>query len=350
MTGSGKPLTATGPSSSTSPIGGDRGRGVGQEDLARLGQGDEAGGQVHHRAVVVAVPVEDLARGQADADRRQMLGPGEPGGQCPCDAEAVGRVVGHEHDLVADQLHDLAAVGQDQVAHVLVEGIHDPGQLAGADPPAQAGEVGEVGEADRDRGQGGGTGVVHGPGPAGGPGQVESVQRAEHALDLRQHHPGDPLVAVHHVQIRAPGLEKGDLEAQTEGGDLGFGDPVERAADDPQGLEHRRGAEELPGGGVEAQDLELVGGERRLVVVTDGDAHREPDAAGLGDVEFHLGGRLRRRHPLDAPDVHLGGQARQVDLSLDALLGHAALQQSLAQVGELFLRDVADEVPPSHRS
>ena len=125
VTGSGKPFTSMGSSASTSLGRAPRPPRAGHQDLAGLGQVDQAGGQVHHRAVVVAVPVEHLPGSQADPDGGQVLGAGEAGGERAGDAQAVGHLVGHEHDLVADELHHLAAVGEHDVADVLVEGVHD---------------------------------------------------------------------------------------------------------------------------------------------------------------------------------------------------------------------------------
>ena len=68
---------------------------------------------------------------------------------------------------------------------------------------------------------------------------------------------------------------------------------VKRAADDPQGLEHGGVAEQLPAGGEEAQDLDLVRGEGGLVVVAHGHADGQPDPTGLLRGQPGLGRGLR---------------------------------------------------------
>ncbi len=248
VTGSANPLTSTRAAARRRRRRPRRRAGVGQQDLAGLGQGHEAGGQVHHRAVVVAVPVEHLAaRAGRPGRRAASSAPGSPAARAWAMRSPSPGVVGDEHHLVADQLHHLAPVGQDQVAHVLVEGVHDrrasslaltrPLRLVNsarsAKPTATEASVARL---------------------ASSTAQARREVRARWrrcsgpntAFDLRQHHAAESLVAVHDVEVGAARLEERHLEAEAQRRHLGLGDPVERAADDPQGLEHGGGAEQLP--------------------------------------------------------------------------------------------------------
>ena len=61
--------------------------------------------------------------------------------------EPVG-LVGHEQHLVADRLHDAAAVRGDDLQRPGLEGVDELGQLRAGQRPALPGVVDDVGETD----------------------------------------------------------------------------------------------------------------------------------------------------------------------------------------------------------
>ena len=116
-------------------------------DRPREGDGGDAAGQVDHRAVEVALALEQRAVRHADPHVRQLVGPAGALGQRQPDLGRGHRRVDREHDLVADHLHDPPAVGGDDVERELLELVDDRRQLVVADLLAERGEPDQVGEA-----------------------------------------------------------------------------------------------------------------------------------------------------------------------------------------------------------
>src|SRR5262249_49289784 len=82
---------------------------VGHEDLVRHGELRNSRREVHDGPVVVAAACEDFAERQTTAWRDPALF-AESLDELERDLRRRGRVDGHEHHLVADELDDLAAM------------------------------------------------------------------------------------------------------------------------------------------------------------------------------------------------------------------------------------------------
>src|SRR5690606_17516438 len=102
------------------------------EDGRRVGDVDEARGEVDARPEHVAEPREHASPHEAHAHGRDVdvLRPAPGLGQAECDARARRDVVGHVQHRVADGLDDATAGRRDDVARARLEELDELGELA----------------------------------------------------------------------------------------------------------------------------------------------------------------------------------------------------------------------------
>ena len=236
--------------------------------LTRDRRVDQARRQVHHRAVVVAVPEEDLAEDQAAARLRAVLG--ERLDQVADDAHPGRRVDSRHHDLVADELHQATATGGDDVEGPRLEAADLGPEVRGVEPGLQRRRAHEIDEPDRHAGQ---------------------VAAGDTLLD-------DPLAGhgLAHVVPEHGAEPVAELEGQLRGLQVGRG-----------AVEH---------GGPAAAELLLgpldVDSHRRLGDALHGSGHHPEEGVALGDADA-TAQIARLEDAPHEPDVDVG-ELRRVEI------------------------------------
>src|SRR5215211_8911220 len=214
---------------------GDR---LGEEDLAGHCRAHDAGSDVHCAAQIVPGPVQRRPRVDANADRRQVGIASELRLRCDSKSHGSGRIAEGEHEPVADLLHELSLVFDEQGAHDHIDAVEhtDCGVVTARFRERR--KRGDVDESDRrlDRAELPGLrlrvgemeeGVLHHRLE-----QVSAMQPLEHRVHERSEvllDAGDQLL--HLLRGRAR-RQQPFMDVHVDDADLGLGDASERVAKD----------------------------------------------------------------------------------------------------------------------